>query len=88
MLKFKKGDILVVTSNKWNKEANKYHSIPVGSVVKAINSDRPRARTLGRCYYVWFEKQDIYQYVYEQSLRLFAPPDSSKGLNKEQLPNF
>ena len=88
MPKFKKGDILVVTSNKWNKEGNIYHSIPVGSVVKVINSDSSRVRILGDCYYVCFKKEDTYQHVYERSLRLFAPFDLSKELNKEQLPNF
>ena len=56
MPKFKKGDILVVTSNKWNKEGNIYHSIPVGSVVKVINSNGSRVRILGDCYYVYFKK--------------------------------
>ena len=88
MPKFKKGDILVVTSNKWNKEGDVYHSIPVGSVVKVINSDCSRVRIFGDCYYVCFKKEDTYQHVYERSLRLFAPFDLSKELNKEQLPNF
>ena len=88
MPKFKKGDFLVVADNKWGKKGYLYHSIPVGSVVKVINSDCSRVRIFGDCYYVYFNKEDTYQYVYERSLRLFAPPGLSKGLNKEQLPDF
>lgn len=88
MSKFKKGSFLIVTNNRTNKGGHTYHCIPIGSVVEVINSEHPPTRVLGTCYYVWSEKENIYQYIYEGSLRLFAPPGLSKGLDKEQLPDF
>jgi len=88
MSKFGKGTLLVVTNNRMNKGSHVYHSIPVGSIVEVIGSDRSPEEILGICYYVWSKKHDVYQYVYEGSLRLFAPSNLSKKLNENELPDF
>ena len=86
MPKYQDGDQLIVTKNRLLDHEYVYHNIPIGSIVKVIDSHERSSDTYGPCYKVFCKETFSQQYIYESSLRPAVPVEFLKSHLPSGLP--